>query len=86
MLFLNFFILNKAGHTLLHLAVLNGDIEMTRLLLKHVGGDVLLCSKFQKTPLHLACQNGFYSIAEALILYGSNINAQDMLKMTPLHW
>jgi hypothetical protein len=36
--------------------------------------------------LHLACQSGNECIASFLIENGSDINAKDMLKMTPVLW
>ncbi len=43
-------------------------------------------NKFKKIPLHLACQAGNEIIANLLIENGSDINARDMLRMTPLLW
>jgi ankyrin repeat protein len=37
------------------------------------------------TPLHIACINGCYDIAEILLQAGANVNAQDFHGYTPLH-
>ena len=75
----------KAGNSALHLAVVNNDIEIVKLLISY-GANVNMHNKFKKTPLHLACQAGNEIIANLLIENGSDINARDMLRMTPLLW
>lgn len=37
------------------------------------------------TPLHEACNHGWYAIAQLLIQYGANVNSQGFENDTPLH-
>jgi ankyrin repeat protein len=75
----------KTGHTALHLASMNGDVEIAKLLVRQQA-NVNAISNSKKTPLHLASEYGHTLIVDLLIIWGSNVNAQDILKMTPLHW
>lgn len=40
---------------------------------------------FHRTPLHLACYNGYIETARLLIGFGARVNAIDKLGETPLH-
>jgi len=68
----------------LYLAVLLGDRDMVRLLLKHhanVNGQSL----FQDTPLHCAvtCRRG--NIVEDLLAHGADVSIRNQYGQTPLH-
>jgi len=43
-------------------------------------------TKVDKTPLHVAAQEGHPEICELLLSHGADVDARDMLRMTPLHW
>jgi len=43
-------------------------------------------TKVDKTPLHVASQEGHTDICELLLSQGADVDARDMLRMTPLHW
>lgn len=43
-------------------------------------------TKVDRTPLHVAAQDGHVDIVELLLQHAADIDAKDMLKMTPLHW
>ena len=74
-----------AGHTLLHLAVMNGFYDVAALLLR-AGANVNDSSKLHKTPLHFACQQGSLDLVRLLVEHKSNPNAIDLFGMNPLHW
>jgi ankyrin repeat protein len=37
---------------------------------------MIFYSIYNKTPLHFACEKGFFEIAELLIQHGSDVNAK----------
>jgi ankyrin repeat protein len=39
----------------------------------------------RSTPLHLACENGYHTVAQLLLDRNANVDAQDILSSTPLH-
>ena len=43
-------------------------------------------TKVDRTPLHVAAQEGHLDIVNLLIMHGADIDAKDLLRMTPLHW
>ncbi|VDP58169.1 unnamed protein product [Schistosoma curassoni] len=43
-------------------------------------------TKVDRTPLHLAAQEGHADIVELLLRNGADLSAKDMLRMTALHW
>ena len=62
---------------LIHLAALNGNLEVVRLFM----------ANWQKTPLHAAVVGGSFNVCKLLIEdYKDNVNVLDNYDMTPLHW
>ena len=41
--------------------------------------------KVKKTKLHIACEEDFIDMIEALLAYGEDVNARDEDGNTPLH-
>ena len=71
--------------TPLHLTVLDGNIELTELLIANSANVNAKC-KFGETPLHLAAGSGHKEIVELLLKNGADINATDYQRQTPLKW
>ena len=69
----------------LHWSSKNGDLEMSKLLMR-AGAKVDIKCRFGMTPLHLAAKHGFLPVCQLLVENGADINANDDSKMTPLHW
>jgi protein phosphatase 1 regulatory subunit 16A len=47
--------------------------------------DLNLGDKFGATILHIAAANGFYQVADLLLMHGAKVNLQDNDGWTPLH-
>lgn len=81
----DFYIVNKKLDTLLHTAARQNRPEIVRFLLnkklnpnqKNIHG---------KTPFAIACSRQNKSLVEAFLPYKPNVNIQDNLKNTPLHF
>lgn len=84
------------GWTALHYACQLGDKDSVQILLNEEQIDVNSYSNHKKTPLHLACYNGYDEIVEELIKYEPDqsskikkekvdLNARDKDLCTPLH-
>lgn len=73
--------------TVLHLAVINNDIQSVKLLLQHKA-DVTLPDKWGKTPIYRALEGEKIQLemVKKLIEHGANINEKDALRATALHW
>ena len=56
------------GWTALHYACQLGDLECVKILLSH-NAEINSYSNHKKTPLHLACYNGYTNIVQYLIAY-----------------
>ncbi|KAM6202278.1 ankyrin repeat domain-containing protein 7 [Rhynchocyon petersi] len=68
----------------LHKAVSVGDLEKVQEYLHLRRLDVNVCDKERRTPLHLACANGYPNIVAFLINNQCKINAQDRENRSPL--
>ncbi|XP_069853392.1 ankyrin repeat domain-containing protein 7 isoform X2 [Dipodomys merriami] len=68
----------------LHKAVSVGDLEKLKEYLKYKKHDVDKRDKGHRTPLHLACANGYESIVSLLIEKQCKINVLDGEKRSPL--
>ncbi len=71
--------------TPLMLAVMNGDLSMVKLLLRH-GAAVDARDEFGFTALFMAISDRRPDIADTLLHYGANPNIGDDLHMTALCW
>lgn len=78
---------NGRGQTPLHLAARSQSYECVELLLRKGNADPNIGDCDKRTPLHAAvCKAArSYEIIEALIRYGSDVNAKDIYGYTPLH-
>ncbi|XP_076973381.1 ankyrin repeat domain-containing protein 7 isoform X2 [Tamandua tetradactyla] len=68
----------------LHKAASVGDLEKVKEYLQFKKQDVNVCDKGYRTPLHLACANGFLNIVSLLIEKQCKINVLDSEKRSPL--
>jgi ankyrin repeat protein len=71
------------GQTALHLSVLRGDLNTTKLLVR-AGAPVDARQADGQSPLHMACQAGNSELARFLIDSGANVNLRSQNGMTPL--
>ncbi|XP_068584077.1 protein phosphatase 1 regulatory subunit 27 [Cebidichthys violaceus] len=65
-----------SGMAALHEAVLTGNIEVVKLLVKY-GADVHQRDEDGWTPLHMACSDGYPEIASYLLLMGASTEAEN---------
>lgn len=75
--------LDHAGYSILHNAVSYNNVESVKLLLKR-GAYVDVKSKYQQTPLVIACNYGFLEITKMLIDSGAQIDLIDGYMFSPL--
>jgi len=61
-----------------------GDLGIAQHLLD-VGVDVSAVDRYERTPLHLAAENGHKALARLLVDRGANLSAADIVELTPLH-
>jgi hypothetical protein len=67
-------------------AAYKGDLEKTRLLLKHNPDLVSVKSAEGSTALHYAASHGYVEIARLLLANGANVNAMTGKGTTPLQY
>nr|XP_057906082.1 protein phosphatase 1 regulatory subunit 27 [Doryrhamphus excisus] len=65
-----------SGMAALHEAVLTGNLEVVKLLVKH-GADVHQRDEDGWTPLHMACSDSFPEIASYLLSIGASTEAEN---------
>ncbi|XP_077414791.1 protein phosphatase 1 regulatory subunit 27 [Vanacampus margaritifer] len=65
-----------SGMAALHEAVLTGNLEVVKLLVKY-GADVNQRDEDGWTPLHMACSDGFPEIASYLLSLGASTKAEN---------
>ncbi|XP_056143228.1 protein phosphatase 1 regulatory subunit 27 [Lampris incognitus] len=65
-----------SGMAALHEAVLTGNLEVVKLLVKY-GADVHQRDEDAWTPLHMACSDGFPEIASYLLSMGASTEAEN---------
>lgn len=78
---------NEKGETQLHVACINGNIEIVEKLLES-GHLTNVRDHFGWTPLHEAANHGHVEIAKLLLKYGADVNDPGSLMcqgVTPLH-
>ena len=64
-------------------AVAGGHSACTMLLLEH-GADVNACSPDGDGPLHMACQEGHFALAQELVAHGARVDIFGFKESTPL--
>ncbi|XP_067826815.1 ankyrin repeat and protein kinase domain-containing protein 1 [Heptranchias perlo] len=72
-------------YTLMHLAVLTGDVEFVQLVLKY-GGSVNAQTSRGFTPLIIAVQNRLVDLCMSLIEGGADVDLTDEDNWAPLHF
>ncbi|KAL7836721.1 hypothetical protein AOLI_G00280050 [Acnodon oligacanthus] len=75
---------NWFGETLLHTAVIKGDVQSVEDMIK-VGACVNLADNAGWTPLHEAVLRKRYTIVEILLKAGAQVNPAGYNRVTPLH-
>ncbi|XP_053379617.1 E3 ubiquitin-protein ligase MIB2-like isoform X2 [Mercenaria mercenaria] len=73
------------GYTGLHLAAFNGNKDVVEFLIKQPMVEIDCLTKEERTPLHLACAEGFFDIVTVLLDGGANITICDASKKNSLH-
>ena len=69
------------------IAALAGEHFQVANLLRHNGADLLVQGREESTPLHSAVNyHGNLEMAQKLIEYGADPNAENKYKSTPFHW
>ena len=69
----------------MHLAAINGELEVATLLLER-GAELDALDKNAERPLSLACSFGRTNCAALLLDKGAAINASDKDGNTAMHW
>jgi ankyrin repeat protein len=72
------------GNTPLHYAILSGETEYSKLLLKY-GAEVYTKNQQDMSPLHLAALVNNREIVKELLAKGANVNISGNSGYTPLH-
>jgi len=78
---------NEKGETQLHVASINGDIDVVEKLLSS-GHCTNVRDNYGWSPLHEAANHGYIDIAELLLKHGANVNdpgGTSCKGVTPLH-
>ena len=83
--------IDNEGKSIIHVIIENDNLttsdktDCLKYLNKHCGLTMSYNSESNfSTPLHLACKNQLYDVAELLIKAGHNINALDANGKTPI--
>jgi ankyrin repeat protein len=75
----------SSGETPLHVALREGFVEVSGILLKH-GADIEARDINDWSPLERAMWKGHVEPPRVLLEHGANVNAEDMRRYTPLHF
>ena len=78
--------LNAEGLSSLHWAVINGNIEVTKLLIEKGANIEIKDSGCGSSPLLFACQNGRTKIVKFLIEKGADINTKNSKGSNAIHF
>ena len=73
--------------TSLHYAVITGSLKLVEFLLSLSNSNELInCCDYEGfSPLHFACQYGYYQITLKLLTFGAKVNNKSKIGRTPLH-
>eukprot|EP01117_Protostelium_nocturnum_P005438 TRINITY_DN1971_c0_g1_i1.p1 TRINITY_DN1971_c0_g1~~TRINITY_DN1971_c0_g1_i1.p1 ORF type:complete len:1269 (+),score=431.18 TRINITY_DN1971_c0_g1_i1:413-4219(+) len=77
--------LNETGLSLLHVSVIDNNLDMLRLLLWK-DANVNIKTNEGWTPLHEACKKGSIEACDILIGKGADVNAETADGLIPLHY
>ena len=72
------------GQSRLHIAAVNGNDDVVRVLLER-GADINARTSTQRTPLHIAVEKWHDEVVRMLLERGADVNARNMWQATPLH-
>ena len=77
------------GNSPLHNAVRKGNLNIVNFIMKHIHSKIRNSyleshNKIGYTPLHIACEKGYFEIAKLLLEMGADLNALDNYGSTPL--
>lgn len=77
-----------AHHFPIHYAVMSGNIDTVKALVENAGSDIDLEVKTTdgKSPLSIACSEGYYEIAEYLLKKGVSVHETKKQKKNSLIW
>lgn len=76
---------NINGATASHVAIINRNISIFKLLIEVYRADVNAINHFGRSLVATACSNDFLIALKILIAYGAHINLPDSYGDTPLH-
>ena len=76
--------LDETKSTPLHLALINGNSDIAKLLIEK-GADVNIPDNKEQISLHLALFNKDLDLVKLLVRYKADVNARNKDKLTPLH-
>ena len=79
-------VLSSEGLSPLHWAVIKGNLEVTKLLIREGANIEIKDSKNASSPLLFACQNGRRKIVNFLLEMRANSNVMCAEGLSPLHW
>ena len=85
----NLNILNEKGISPLHIAVINGNLEIIKLLIKYGANPNIISKNKNQTPLHFAYifkSLFFNQIINLLLKYNANPNIEDIYKKRPCEY
>ncbi len=74
-----------SGNSVLHIAVINGNKELTEIILQN-GGEVNTKNHLEQIPLHNAVSSSNIEITKLLIQYKSDSSLKDIFGNTPLFY
>jgi ankyrin repeat protein len=82
----NIYTVNTHCHTPLHLACVDGTLEVVQYLVEKVSTDIYATNSYGDSPLHIASRKGYIEIVKYLAENGADINAVEKDGFTSLHF